>query len=194
MSNPFPKTDPENNMTNPSPVTNTGPFITTNNIHNPHGAKTNQNEDSPTSSFFYSLLFDMAYKDQKTSIRDDEFASQVEKDLFLKYNNPIPNKEQSEWRPKHVRYIPHGTVQLTDSDRTVYPIFRPNLGFKPSLNYFQSFSQNIYSDDMRILEEKDIRLQSIKPINFKQMLGEDYRKKHEITIFKIMMEHEAFRT
>lgn len=147
----------------------------------------------PSASYLYSKLYDLAYKDKKPAFKKEVAASQHEKDLFLRYNVPRPLKDSKEWKPKHLRYVRQTPDASEESAGTIYPIFRKDLGFKPKLDYFQSFTQNVYTDSLKILEEIDIHVRSLRRLNFQDMGLKDQQKVEEMQIFKLLMNSESYR-
>ena len=147
----------------------------------------------PSISYLYSKLFDLAYKDKKPVFKKEVAGSQMEKDLFFRYNTPRPLREAKDWKPRHLRYVPQSPETSEESSATIYPIFRKDLGFKPKLDFFQSFTQNVYTDSLKILEEIDIHVRSLRRLSFQDMGLKDAQKAEEMQIFKLLMNSEAFR-
>lgn len=147
----------------------------------------------PSASYLYSKLYDLAYKDKKTVFRKEVAASQIEKDLFLRYNSPRPLSDGRGWKPKNLRYVPQTSEPTEDSPATIYPIFRKDLGFKPKFDYFQSFTQNVYTDNLKILEEIDIHVRSLRRLSFQDMGLKDPQKAEEMQIFRMLMNSESYR-
>ena len=150
-------------------------------------------------SFLWTKLYERAYNLKKTTFQPMS-QNPDEKELFLKFNKPLPDqkvdKGPSVWEgPKHLKYVPLGTfTKDEESSKTLYPIIRPDLGFLPKTGLFQRFTQNVYTNEVPTrLEEQGISVQSTGRVP-PSLLGIDTAEGLQyFQVFKNMISSEAFR-
>ena len=146
-------------------------------------------------------LLERAYLNAPPAVTKVYKDSQEERDLFMKYNNPLPVLESphafgySPFAFAHLRYLPQ-TASPSDKERhkLAYPVLRRDLGFFPQLAVLQRFTQNVYSvaGDSPV-EEKDMVLRSTRPIAPAELRINTPESLEDYALFKNSVEAEAFR-
>lgn len=158
---------------------------------------------NPIRQNFIHQLLGLAYSNTAVDKTFEPYhASQLEKAYFLKYNYPdIPTTpETTLTQPRkltHIKYIRATPVfqepVSTQGKMSLYPRFSTELNFYPQLNYFQRFTQNVYTRPGETkTEEKEITVKTTGNVQPSDLGFKTPQSIENFSIFKIQIVKEAF--